>query len=85
MTTYMIGMSALSWIIAILMILGFVFIKLSEFMSNTDSEDVTDLEKTTVDFILNDYYSRDFSGKVVFLLLFGAKFMSTILFGGKVK
>lgn len=71
---YTIGMSFISWLIAVLMLLGFSFLKFAEMDAKSESSETQENSNNLID----DYNSRSFAGRVVFTLVYGTKMMSVI-------
>jgi hypothetical protein len=76
MITYSLGMIFVGWLIAILMLLGFLFIKQCEKIVN-NPELFPDSDVMACDAIIEEYNSRDLKGRVKFLFQINA-----ILFSG---
>lgn len=85
--TYAIGMTVISWLVAIFMLLGFTMINF--FKLDLKSEKTSDIEKAQANILLDKFYNANFAGKVVQLLHYGALFCSVtfriIISGGKWK
>ena len=85
--TYAIGMTVISWLVAIFMLTGFTMINF--FKADLKSEKTSDVEKEQAKIMLDRFYSADFAGKVVQLLHYGALFCAVsfriIVNGGKNK
>lgn len=71
---YTIGMSFISWMIAILMLLGFSFLKFAEADAKSENSDTQE----NANHFIDEYNSRNFAGRVVFTLVYGTKMMSII-------
>ena len=85
--TYAIGMTVISWLIAVFMLTGFTMIK--AFEMDLKSKNKSDIEKAQANIVLDKFYNADFAGKVVQLLHYGALFcvavFRVIINGGKNK
>jgi hypothetical protein len=71
---YTIGMSFISWLMAMLMLMGFSFLKFVEADARNENSDTQDNSNHFID----DYNGRNFAGRVVFTLVYGTKMMSVI-------
>lgn len=74
------GMIFISWMLALLMLTGFLLIKIFEL--SLKMLEVDALEKTMMEMFLNMYYELGFAGRVNFILLHGSRFWAMALFGG---
>jgi len=74
MTTYTIGMLFVGWTIALLMILGFIFIKACESLANNPKSN--DSIRMGADAIIQDYNSRNLGGRIALILYYAVKILT---------
>lgn len=79
---YAIGMSVISWVIAICMLLGFLFIKSCEqVLKLDDDESIKEWDRFASQTIVDKFNSMDFTNRVVFIMTTGFYMVAFILFG----
>lgn len=76
--TYIIGMNFISWMLAIMMSLGFLYLKICEREINNPNSRTDDITRDAMQIIVDDYNSRSWSGRVVFILWYGAVWLSML-------
>lgn len=74
--TYFVGMTIISWVVAIFMIFGCLAIQLIKIEANGEKTD--EIERLKSEAFINAFYSKDLLGKVVAVLHYGAIICATM-------
>ena len=74
-----IGMLCVGWLIVAIMLAGMLLIVSLKLALKSDQ--ISDTERKSIEMILDDYYSRDFGGKLQFIVAQGAFMWSNLMFG----
>jgi hypothetical protein len=74
MTTYFIGMQFVGWLIALLMLHGFAFIKFCE--RAVKDESLEDKIRMGAESIIGEYNSRNLGGRIALILYYSVKMLT---------
>jgi hypothetical protein len=69
---FVIAMSFISWMMAIMMWLGFSIVSLWEYDLNNPNSKTDDLSRATMQITIEEYHNSGFAGKVTKIMFFGA-------------